>query len=228
MRIYLFSIILAGALISSGASAQVGIGIGVGPRMGFGGGYGGMRGGYPRRQKREQQPKFTPIVNLSFGYGFPNLDRTLLPDFYNYSRGSVTQTGPITGAIDVQYSRTASIGLMVTHGQVSSPYYDYNNLSGPPSMNGTLDNWSVMLNFIRYMPVSPSFTTYLRTAIGINIWNETYTDASGNKLPLTTDPSQLAYQIGLGAKWNFTKSTGLFMEAGYGKYILHGGLTFRL
>jgi hypothetical protein len=95
-------------------------------------------------------------------------------------------------------------------------------------MSGTLDNWSVMVNFIRYMPVSPKFTPYFRTAIGLNIWNERYTDASGNQLGFTTDPSQLAYQIGFGAKWHFTKSTGLFMEAGYGKYILHGGLTFRL
>ena len=228
MRIRLFSILLAGTLFSAVASAQVGIGIGVGPRMGFGG-YGGIRSVYPRRgQKREQQPKFDPIVHLSFGYGFPNLDRTLLPSFYNYYRGSVTQTGPVTGAIDVQYTKTASIGLMVTHGQVSSPYYDYNNPSGPPVMSGTLDNWSVMVNFMRYMPVSPKFSPYFRTAIGLNIWNEHYTDASGNQLGFTTDPSQLAYQIGFGAKWHFTKSTGLFMEAGYGKYILHGGLTFRL
>ncbi len=208
------------------ASAQVSIGVGVGPRFGVGGmGYGRPMG--RRQQKPKDQPKFTPIVHLSFGYGFPNLDVYQMASLFNYSRGTSTQTGPITGAIDIQYSPTASAGIMVTHGQVSAPYYDYNNPSGPPVMYGSLDNWSIMANFVRYMPASPSFSGYFRTAIGVNIWNQNYTDGSGNKLAFD-QPSLLAYQIGIGGKLKITKNSSLFMEAGYGKYILHGGLSFKL
>ena len=234
MRILLFSILLALSTGIGTANAQVGIGIGVGPRFGyggFGGGFGRSYGrSYPGRngQKREQQPKFTPIVHVSFGYGFPNLDNQQLASFYNYSRGTATQTGPVTGAIDVQYSKTASIGLVVTHGQVSANYYDFNNLSGPPVFNGSLDNWSVMLNFRHEIPVSNAFSAYIRTAFGVNSWNQQYTDGTGNKLALNTDPSLLAYQIGLGGMVHLTKNAGLFAEAGYGKYILHGGISFKL
>ena len=77
------------------------------------------------------------------------------------------------------------------------------------------------------MPASPSFSGYFRTAIGVNIWNQNYTDGSGNKLAFD-QPSLLAYQIGIGGKLKITKNSSLFMEAGYGKYILHGGLSFKL
>ncbi len=228
MRKYLLiTMVFAAGLVFS-ASAQVGIGIGVGPRMGYG--YGGYSRPYPRRgQKRQAQPKFDPVVHFSLGYGYPNLDANQLAGFYNYYRGSVTQTGPITGAVDVQYSRTSSIGVMVTHGQVSAPYYTYGGSATTPSLNGALDNWSVMLNFMNYIPTaSNKIIPYFRTAIGINIWNQNYTDGTGNKLGNLADLNQLAYQVGLGVKLNFAKNAGFFMEAGYGKYILHGGLSFKL
>ncbi len=229
MRKYLLITMVLSSAFALSSSAQVGIGIGVGPRLGYGyPPYGYSR--QPRRLvKRQPQPKFDPIVHFSLGYGYPNLDANQLAQFYNYSRGPVTQTGPITGAIDVQYSRNASIGVMVTHGQVSSAYYDYNNLSGPAVVNGSLDNWSVMLNLMNYIPTgSNKISPYFRTAIGLNIWNQNYTDANGSKLGLVSDLNQFAYQVGLGVNFNLSKNTGLFMEAGYGKYIAHGGLSFKL
>jgi len=228
MRKYLLVTLLFASAFTYSASAQVGIGIGVGPRLGYG--YGPAPRPYPRRRQQGQAaPKFEPVVHFSLGYGYPNLDATQLAGFYNYYRGPVTQTGPITGAVDVQYSRTASVGVMVTHGQVSASYFDYNNPSAPPAVNGSLDNWSVMLNLMNYIPtVSDKIQPYFRTAIGLNIWKQDYTDGSGNKMGPFSDPSQLAYQVGLGAKFKMSKNTGLFLEAGYGKYILHGGLSFKL
>ncbi|MDB5210883.1 MAG: porin family protein [Sediminibacterium sp.] len=206
------------------ASAQVIISPGY-PRGGYGRSYPSRQ---PRRiVKRQLQPKFDPVVHLSLGYGFPNLDANELAGFYNYYRGPVTQTGPITGAIDVQYSRSSSIGLMVTHGQVSANYFNYNN-STTPAMNGSLDNWSVMLNLMNYAPTNGIVAPYLRTAIGLNVWKQDYTDANGNKMGYLSDLNQFAYQVGLGVNIHLSKSTGIFMEGGYGKYIVHGGLSFKL
>jgi outer membrane protease len=86
-----------------------------------------------------------------------------------------------------------------------------------------------MLDFVRYIPVTGKVVApYIRTAIGINIWDENYTDLSGNKINYTSSPSDLAYQISLGANFYIVKNTGLFIEAGYGKYILNAGLAFKL
>ncbi|MEP6949601.1 MAG: hypothetical protein ABI863_10025 [Ginsengibacter sp.] len=219
MNKYLFSFLICTLCFSALAEAQVGVYIG--PRPGYGRGY------RHRQRPRQNLPPFQPVVNVSFGYGFPNLDKDQLPDFYNLYKGTVTsQTGPITGAIDYRFSRNMSIGVLVTHGNVKVPYYNYNEPSSPV-FTGSLDNWAVMLNFMRYIQATGKITPYLRTAIGINTWQQNYTDAQGNKVNMDGVPSQLAYQVGLGADFYLSKNAGLFLEAGYGKYILHGGLTFK-
>ncbi len=169
-------------------------------------------------------PKFQPTLNISLGYGFPNLDKNEFPEYYNLYKGTATQTGPFTGSIDYQFSRKSSVGLLVTHGTVSIPYYDYSNA---PALSGSLSNWSFMLNFVRYMPVGKKVSPYIRTAIGVNAWEQNYSDVDGNKINPSTIPADFAYQVGLGAKFTLSENAGLFLEAGYGKYILNGGLAFK-
>lgn len=229
MKNYFFLVLTMTILAGSTANAQR-VRIGVGGGFGYGYGYPRPYGQtYPRKQQQRRNqnlPKFEPSVILSFGYGFPNVDKNYLSVFYNYYKGNISQTGPFTGAIDYRFSRSMSIGAMVTHGTVSVPYYNYN--TNAKSFTGNLDNWSVMLNFVNYIPVNTTAVTpYVRAAIGINTWKEDYADASGNKVT-TPDPlPDLAYQVGIGAKFNMSKNAGLFLEAGYGKYILHGGIAFK-
>jgi opacity protein-like surface antigen len=174
--------------------------------------------------KKTVTKKFKPTVQLSAGYGFPNLDKEQLADFRYYYKGDYAQTGPITGAIDYRFSRMMSIGLLVSHGKTSVPYYDGNNTR---VLDGSLENWAFMLNLVRYMPLKDSkVTPYLRTAIGVNTWKQVYIDAAGNKLNYIEKPSELAYQAGIGAQFSLSDNARIFLEAGYGKYILHGGLSF--
>lgn len=183
---------------------------------------------YPQEVYR--QPYFKPEVNFSIGYGYPNLDKNVLLDFYQYYRGSATPQGPVFGSLDYRFNATTSIGAMVSYGKIHAPYYNYNSpTQAQPDFTGRLDNWSVMLNLVRYMPAGPAVTPYLRTAFGVNIWDERYVDASGNKIPTAVpDPPAFAYQASLGAKFNFDKHTGAFVEVGYGKYIVSAGLSLKL
>ena len=86
-----------------------------------------------------------------------------------------------------------------------------------------------MLDLVRYFPVNEKITPYLRTAIGVNSWNQEYSDANGNKLPIVPiDLPDFAYQLSFGAKFHLSKNAGIFIEGGYGKYILNGGLSFKM
>lgn len=182
----------------------------------------------PQRQPTPKKPPFQPTVNFSIGYGFPNLDKNQLAVFYNSYKGNVSQTGPINGAVDYQFSRNMSIGLLGTYGKVSVPYYDFGSDGKSPSFTGSLENWSLMLNVMSYIPTNTrQVEPYLRTAIGVNNWKQSYLDGAGNTAATLDDPTQLAYQVSLGTRINLSKQAGFFVEAGYGKYILNGGLTLK-
>jgi hypothetical protein len=232
MKKFILSSLVLFVLSIQFSFAQVRIGVGIGRGYGYGG-YGGYYGNsmnrynrYPKRARRDSiMPKFDPKISFSIGAGFPNLDATQLAGFFNYYKGNTSQSVPIIGSIDYQYSRTSSIGLMVTHGQVNAPYFDY---SGNQAFTGSLDNWSVMVNMMNYMPTHSIVEPYIRTAVGINIWNQNYLDISGNKMAYVSEPSMLAYQISLGANFSLSKNLKFYTEAGYGKYILHAGLKFQI
>jgi hypothetical protein len=182
----------------------------------------------PQRKAPPERPAFQPTVNFSFGYGFPNLDKDQLVSFGNAYMGTVSQKGPFVGAVDYQFSRNMSIGVMGTYGKVTAPYYDYNSNSATPTFTGSLENWSVMLNIMSFAPTyNNAIEPYVRTALGINNWTQNYLDQSGNKAANIPDPSELAYQVSLGARFNLSKGAGFYIEGGYGKYILTGGLTLK-
>lgn len=191
--------------------------------------YGRPRYGRQRPAARQQLPRFQPTLNLSFGYGFPALDKDFMPEFYEAYAGNISQTGPFTGAIDYQFSRVMSIGVMVTHNRLTAPYYDYTGSPTVPAFDAKVENWSFMLNVVRYFPAGKAVSPYLRTAIGVNSWTQTYTAPDGSKAPVIPDRlPDLAYQAGLGVNLNLSKHAALTLEAGYGKYIVHGGLQFKL
>lgn len=183
-----------------------------------------------RVQRSYQEPNYKPALSFSLGYGYPNLDKNSLLDFYQYYHGSVSQKGPVFGSLDYRFNRTTSVGAMVSYGKVDAPYYGYNATAGAPSaFSGHLENWSVLLNFVRYLPGSASVSPYMRTSFGVNVWNQNYLDGTGTKVfTALPDLPVFAYQARLGVKFHFSQHAGAFLEAGYGKYIVSAGLSFKL
>ena len=189
------------------------------------------RAQFHRQPARISKPKtepFQPTVNLTFGYGFPSTDQYALASFSNTYKGNIRQTGPFTGTLDFQFSPNMSIGVMGTYSKLSAKYYDNSatNLA-PPSVYANLESSSVMLNFVNYIPAGLYVTPYFRTAAGINIWKQDYTDANGYKMNDVEKPSAFAYQGSFGARFKLSKQAGIFLEAGYGKYIVNGGLSLK-
>jgi hypothetical protein len=189
----------------------------------YGGRYGRQREN--RRERMRELQNFKPSLDVSVGYGFPNLDNYLLADFYDYYTGSATQTGPVIASIDYHFAPRMAIGVMVNYGKVSRPYYNY--YTGQQEFTGSITNTAVLLNFTRYMGASQKILPYTRTAIGINTGQSRYLAGDGTKAADVNDGTTLAYQVGLGVQFNATKHGGFFIEAGYGKYIVAGGLKLR-
>ncbi len=198
----------------------------------YGGGY--YRAPYPPRRRpyvqQRKTPPFTPSVYVNLGYGFPNLDKNQLAGFPGEYLGNIhTQTGPYNASIDYRFSRFMSLGVMGMYGKVSAPYYEYYSQSNVPDFTGSLETWSLMLNIMNYIPVYDTHVEpYFRTAIGVtNVINQSYVDGSGNTVAYADNSSTLAYQVSFGARFKLSPNAGIFLEAGYGKYIASGGLSFK-
>ena len=86
-----------------------------------------------------------------------------------------------------------------------------------------------MFNMMTYFPsYQKAISPYIRTAIGFNNRSETYTYPNGSKaLTNLNNITDLAYQVSMGAKFNFSSNASFFIEAGYGRYIVNGGLCFK-
>lgn len=179
-----------------------------------------------RREPIRDFGTFRPSINVSIGYGFPNLDKYLLADFYDYYPGSTSYSGPVVASVDYHFSRRMAIGVMVNYGKVSRPYYNY--YTGIHEFDGELTNTAIMLNLTRYIGFSRKVKPYLRTSIGVNIGEADYIATDGSKFADIEEGTTLAYQAGLGVQLLAGKNGGFFIEAGYGKYIVAGGLTLRL
>lgn len=183
----------------------------------------------PLRQPHPIIPHFDPVVELSLGYGFPNIDKNYLPDYYQAYYNNSSMAGPFTGSINYRFSRFSSVGILVTHGTVQAPYYLFGSGTASPDFTVKLNNWAFMLNMVNYLSGSKNVSPYTRVAIGVNSWQQDFTDALGNKLSMQQiHLPDFAYQLGLGVNFKLSKNTGLFIEGGYGKYIVEGGLTFKL
>ena len=182
-----------------------------------------------RQNKPDRFEKFKSHADLSVGYGFPNVDQSYLPDYFSFYQGNISQSGPFTGSLDYHFSRKTAIGIQVTHGIVSSFYYNYNynTTADLSSFKARFDNWSILFSLVRQMPVNSKIIPYTRTSIGVHLWKQEYTDIEGNKADVSpVNLPSLAYQASIGAKFKVLKPAMLFIEVGYGKYILSAGLSF--
>jgi hypothetical protein len=183
----------------------------------------------PRSRTHRSLPVFRPSLNISAGYGLPVVDTKYLPAFYNLGRGDISQWGVLAGSVDYQFSRRMSIGVMAAHASFSAPYYGYFYPGEAPDLTAHFDNWAFMISLTRYFPISLRTSLYLRTAIGANVWQQRYTDASGDPATVTdVDLPSLAHQLALGMKFRVTRHARLFLEGGYGKYIVRAGLSAKL
>ncbi len=148
-----------------------------------------------------------------------------MAEFLNYYPGKAVQQGPYIGSLDYQFNRSTAIGVTVNYGKITLPYYYANDIT--TAVTGKLENTAVMLNLTRYMPGSKVVAPYFKTAIGINFPHSSYTTATGAAAIIPADENTLAYQASLGVKFNMSQRAGLYVEAGYGKYIVAGGLALK-
>ncbi|HTJ10472.1 MAG TPA: hypothetical protein VL547_00525 [Dinghuibacter sp.] len=157
-------------------------------------------------------------VSFSVGAGLPNLDTRYLPAFDGMSMGGVTRSAVVTGSLMCRVTRRLEAGVTTTYGSVSASYSEPGSV-GFSGFSGKLEDWTIMATLQRTFPMGRRVSAYIKTALGAHLWTQSYTEPGAS-----ADLPVLAKQVCGGVRLRCLRRAGLFVEAGYGEYVVLGGI----
>lgn len=160
-------------------------------------------------------------VSLSLGAGFPNLDTRYLPAFDGMSMSGATGSAVVSGSLTCRVTRRLEAGVTTTYGSVSASYSEPGSVgsAGFPGFSGKLEGWTIMATLQRTFPMGRRVSAYIKTALGAHLWTQSYTEPG-----VSADLPVLAKQVCGGVRLRCLRRAGLFVEAGYGEYVVLGGI----
>lgn len=85
-----------------------------------------------------------------------------------------------------------------------------------------------MIQTVKYFETESSLLVYAKGNIGLNLWSGEYRPANGTVYKNFNAPTPVAYNAMVGLKYGLTPATFAYLEAGYGKYVVAAGLSFKL
>jgi hypothetical protein len=163
---------------------------------------------------------------FSIQYGFPNTIKNNLESFIGFTQTNKKSIGPVSIAYEYHINPLLSLGISISYGSYSADYKDILNLGA--AFKGTLRNTALLLQSTKYFETDKKILPYAKGSIGLNLWSGEYKTASGNDYQNFNAPTPLGYNAVVGIKYGFSRQTFGYLEAGYGKYVVAAGVSFRL
>ncbi len=151
-------------------------------------------------------------IDLQFGVGFlSTLNQNLKSG--GYSGNSTLTIPPLSVSIDFGISNEISLGGTIAYAKT---HQDYEGMA-----LGDVTHFIVGLRGLYHFELLTSLDTYAGGMLGYNVHK--ISDASSIE-----KVNGLAYTLLVGGRYRFSKSTGVFLELGYGVASVNVGLNFKL
>lgn len=163
---------------------------------------------------------------ISVQYGFPNVSKSLLESFPLFTQTNKKNFGPVSLSYDYHISADMSIGATLLYSSYSASYKDI--LASSLSFNGKLRNTAILVQSTKYLAAKEKLFLYAKGSIGLNLWSGEYTAPDGSDFKNFNAPTPVGYTAMVGGKYLFTPNMLGYLEAGYGKYIVAAGLSFKV
>lgn len=175
---------------------------------------------------------------LSVGIGGPNLVKKLFElsatdGFSEEADAKVTGVGPYH--VKYEYGVSKHIGIGLSAGFVTVGYdrafqgYDYvNNVSVPAKETFSLTNFVFVPRINFHMGSNKYVDPYFGLGAGYQLYNLKYTNTDPSGLSTFAFPaSGLAMEVVFGTRIMFSQNLGIYIETGYAKSLMQGGLTLK-
>ena len=178
------------------------------------------------QQKNNSFPFKKKDQFFSVQYGFPNTIRNSLESFIGFNQTNKKSLGPFSVSYEYHINDLMSIGLNLSYASYSADYKDA--LGFGLAFKGTLRNPAILLQSIKYFESDSKAMLYAKGSIGINLWSGEYKRPDGSDYQNFNAPTPLGYNAVVGVKYGFAPDIFGYIEAGYGKYIVAAGLSFKI
>lgn len=165
-------------------------------------------------QKINTFGKRSQIVTIGYGYKSWYQSAMIL---YDYSYEKIFDTiGPLH--IKYEYGLADKIGIGISFG-----YHKYHDSNNQPVL-GYRFIGKINYHFF----ANKKWDAYCDAGVGAGRFEAKYVLESSPPQIITDKLLTLEIEVGLGARYYFTKNVGLYIEAGIGKTIFQGGLAIAL
>ncbi len=178
------------------------------------------------QQKNTEFPFKKNDQFISLQYGFPNTIKNSLESIIGFNQTNKKSFGPISIAYEYHVNELMSLGISLSYGTYSANYKDI--FGGNLAFKGTLRNTAILLQSTKYFESDKKTLLYAKGSIGLNLWSGEYKNPDGTDFKNFNAPTPLGYNAVVGVKYGFNTKTYGYIEAGYGKYIVAAGISFKI
>jgi hypothetical protein len=163
---------------------------------------------------------------FSVQHGFPNTIKNSMENFIGFNQTNKKSAGPVSISYEYHANALLSLGISFSYSSYSADYKDI--LGAGVTFKGTLRNPAILLQSTKYFENNGKALLYAKGSIGINLWSGEYTDGNNGDFQNMNFPSPLGYNAVVGVKYGFSPNNYGYIEAGYGKYVVAAGISFKL
>lgn len=171
-------------------------------------------------------------IIVSFGYGYPNISKSILGSVPDNPIYTVSGIGPIHGALEYLINDNISLGLTVNH--VATEMNWVNSLSGTP-YNESLTYSSTAFNFRFnfYFDTGDNLDIFMGAGLGYKKTSLIFKTDDPDFVDLWQGPSLLglfpiSMDFSAGVRYYIIENFGIYVAVGLAKSLVQGGLVFRL
>jgi opacity protein-like surface antigen len=173
----------------------------------------------------------------TLGYGFPNLGKSILSAGDYYEDEKIFGVGPMHARFEYGLTDRFGIGVSInfaTFGHTWNETYDvYNSTTGlytstTYEYEEKVTSLAFLIRFNRHFEVSDKVDIFSGFGLGYNSWKATYSSNNPNDTNESISfPIPIGMEATLGVRFYFTDNIGAYIEAGWAKSIIQGGIAFK-
>lgn len=175
---------------------------------------------------------------FALGYGFPNIGKSLLASIEDVDNYKATGFGPMHFRFEYALSESFGIGFSSNFNKFGYKYDDQTQTGYDVNGNPTYAtyeydyNWTsvnFLVRFNKHWAAGSKADIFSGTGVGYNYRKISFASTDPNAIEESfTNPLPIGFESTIGVRIFFTDAIAAYIEAGWAKDIIQGGICYKI